>query len=225
MTTSSPLDKAIDCGNAVLEKFKLTGTEVPNTPGKRFPFQDYEFESLRYRKAHLSIVDAREQNKLWFMHCCVFPHTNDSSPIFGFDIICGPSRVSGAFLDFSNAGNSNHYMMRDFEKRVVELNWKKERDLPDWAKSIFSPAMVAIGSVADDELDKFIALGLESLDYYLGNVGITQESLSDFHMAQNFYCRQQKMNPHTPRVMASLGLDPDQVREFSHQVLFPEIIA
>jgi hypothetical protein len=217
------LDQAIACSEEILKLFNETGTELTDTPGKQFPFIDYEFSSNRYRKAHLSIVDARETNKLWFMHCCVFPHTNDPSPIFGFDIICGPSRVSGAFLDLSSAGSPNHPLMQAFDKRVESMNWKKERELPPWAKSIFSPAMVAIGSVDEEELEKFISLGLDTLKMYLAEVGNTQQDVASYHEAQNFYCRNQKLNPHTPRVMASLGLDPEQVRVFSHEVLFPEI--
>lgn len=218
------LDKAIACSEEILQLFKETGTELTDTPGKQFPFIDYEFTSNRYRKAHLSIVDARETNKLWFMHCTVFPHANDPSPIFGFDIICGPSRVSGAFLDVSNSGDPEHPIMRSFHKRVVSMNWKKERELPDWAKPIFSPAMVAIGSVEEEELETFIKLGLDTLYMYLGEVGNTQQDIASYEEAQNLYCRQQKLNPHTPRVMASLGLTPEQVKDFSHKVLFPEII-
>jgi hypothetical protein len=222
MTTNS-LEQAITCSEEILLLFKETGTELTDTPGKKFPFIDYEFTSRRYRKAHLSIVDARETNKLWFMHCCVFPHANDPSPIFGFDIICGPSRVSGAFLDLSNAGDPTHYTMRSFNRRVESMNWKKERELPDWAKSIFSPAMVAIGSVDEEELEKFIKLGMDTLYMYIAEVGNTQQDVASFEGAQNFYCQQQKKNPHTPRVMASLGLTPEQVKEFSHTVLFPEL--
>jgi hypothetical protein len=219
----SSLEQAIQCSADILELFERSGTELTDTPGKKFPFIDYEFTSRHYRKAHLSIVDARETNKLWFMHCTVFPHTNDPSPIFGFDIICGPSRVSGAFLDLSPAGDKDHPISRSFEKRVVSMNWKKERELPDWAKPIFSPAMVAIGSVDEEELEKFIELGLSTLSMYLGEVGNSQQDIASYDDAQNFYCRQQKLNPHTPRVMASLGLSPEQVKAFSHDVLFPEI--
>jgi hypothetical protein len=218
------LEKAIACSEQILELFREGGTELTDTPGKQFPFIDYEFTSKYYRKAHLSIVDARQTNKLWFMHTTVFPHTNDPSPIFGFDIICGPSRVSGAFLDLSPAGDKAHHIIRAFDKRVESMKWKKERTLPEWAQPIFSPAMVAIGSVEEEELDTFIKLGIDTLYMYLAEVGNTAQDVASYEEAQNFYCRQQKLNPHTPRVMASLGLSPEQVKAFSHEVLFPEII-
>ena len=217
-------DKMIDCSNSIIDKLKATG-ELLEEPGmQRFAWTNHVYRSLKYRRAHIDIVDAREDKKLWMMHCCIFPHTNDNSPIFGFDVIAGPNKVSGAFHDFSSAGDSEHYMMKWFDQRVRELDWKKERQLPEWAQQIFSPAMIAIGAVnTDEELDKLIKVALENLDYYLENVGRTQESMADYHMAQNRYCHYQKQNPHTPKVMANLGLDPEQVRVFIQEVLFPEI--
>ena len=103
------------------------------------------------------------------------------------------------------------------------MNWKKERQLPEWAKPIFSPAMVALGSVEDEELDKFIKLGLDTLYMYLAEVGNTQESAMDYSGAQNFYCRQQKLNPHTPRIIAGIVGD-EKAKQFSNEILFPEIV-
>lgn len=217
-------DKMIACSEAIITKFQKTGTVVEEAAAKKFPWANHVYTSNKYRRAHIDVVDAREDKKLWMMHCCVFPHTNDPSPIYGFDVICGPNKISGAFHDFSNAGEPTHVMMKWFDQKVQDMNWKKERNLPDWAKQIFSPAMVAIGAVnTDEEVDQVIQLGLDNLDYYLENVGNTQESLADYHMAQNRYCRYQKQNPHTPRVMASLGLDEAMVKDFIQEVLFPEI--
>ena len=39
---------------------------------------------------------------------------------------------------------------------------------------------------------------------------------------QNRYCHYQKQNPHTPRAMEALGLDPDDVKHFIEDCLFPE---
>jgi hypothetical protein len=40
---------------------------------------------------------------------------------------------------------------------------------------------------------------------------------------QNYYAQNQKQNPHTPRVMVSLGLSEDDVQHFIQECLFPEI--
>jgi len=42
--------------------------------------------------------------------------------------------------------------------------------------------------------------------------------------AQNYYCEHQQQNPHTPRVMLSLGLNEDDVSVFNKHHLFPKII-
>jgi len=216
-------DRMIALSEAIIDKFKNTGELVEETDTQKFPWANHVYTGARYRRAHIDIVDAREDKKLWMMHVCIFPHFNDPSPIFGFDAVCGKNKITGVFHDFSSAGDPHHDMIKWFENRVNELNWKKERELPDWAKNIFTNSMVSVSNVnTDEELDKIIKVCLENLDYYLNNVGITQQDVADFHMAQNRYCYWQKQNPHTPRVMSSLGLDESTVHDFIHQVLFPE---
>ena len=83
--------------------------------------------------------------------------------------------------------------------------------------------MVAIGAVGAEELAEFINLGLKNLDYYLENVGNTQESLADYHMAQNRYCHYQKQNPRTPASLQHLGFTEQEAREFVEDMLFPEM--
>jgi hypothetical protein len=214
----------IALSEAIIEKFKNTGELVDEPSAKKFPWANHVYTGPRYRRAHIDIVDAREDKKLWMMHVCIFPHFDDPSPIFGFDAVCGKNKVTGVFHDFSSAGDPDHFMINWFDNRVNELEWKKERELPDWARHIFSPAMVAVSNInTEEELETIINVCLENMDYYLGNVGHSQQSLSDFHMAQNRYCYYQKKNPHTPKVMASLGLDEEMVHEFIDQVLFPEV--
>jgi hypothetical protein len=221
---SNVWSKMISCSENIIAQFERTGQRVEEPAAKKFAWTNHVYTSSKYRRAHIDIVDARDTKKLWMMHCCIFPHVNDPSPIFGFDVIAGANKVSGAFHDYSTAGDPDHPMMRWFDQQVTELNWKKPRELPEWAQAIFSPAMVAIGAVnTDEELDQLIVLEAKTLDYYLNNVGITQQAGADYADAQNHYCRHQKMNPHTPRVMASLGLDEAEVKAFIQEVLFPEI--
>lgn len=218
--------KAEACGARVLELVQGIGPALPHKPNPvvNFGWISSLHASNRIRRAHVDIIDARETHKLWIMHCCIFPHVNDTSPIFGFDIISGPSRISGAFLDFSTTGIDDHPMMQWFDQRVTNLNWKKERQLPDWAAAIFSPAMVAAGAITDEkEVDQLTSLGIECLEYYLAHVGHQRNDHKDSYHEQNNYCINQKRNPHTPRTMAMLGLTPDQVTEFFEHLMFPNI--
>jgi hypothetical protein len=54
-------------------------------------------------------------------------------------------------------------------------------------------------------------------------VGETNNTANNTTEAQNYYCENQKQNPHTPRVMVSLGLSEEDVKVFIHECLFPEI--
>jgi hypothetical protein len=111
-----------------------------------------------------------------------------------------------------------------FKEQVSELEWNKPRELPEWARMIFSPAMVAAGNLKESaEIDQLCEIAKTSLNYYLKNVGLAQESLADFHMAQNRYCYWQKQNPHVVRSMVSMGIDEAKMKRFVREVLFPEI--
>jgi hypothetical protein len=189
--------------------------------GHEFSWPNFVFRSSTFRRAHLDIVDARDTKKLFMMHLCVFPHINDPSPIYGFDIIAGPSKVTGAFHDFSPVAKE-HPLLSWFATKVSEYEWSKERQLPEWARNIFSGNMVAAGNISDvQELESVLSLAVANLEHYLSNVGISGDI--DYTKQHNWYCQNQKQNPHTPRVMTALGLDTDEVNRFIDVCLFPEV--
>lgn len=221
--TESVFEKSINCAWQITKLFNQTGEAVEVYQDDRLGINDIVFSSNRYRRAHISIVDARATKKVWMLHVTVFPHFNDPSPIYGFDIVAGPSKVSGAFHDFSPAGDPNSFMRLWYNAQVDGLEWNKKRELPDWAKQIFSRSIVAIGAVGPDELSEFIKVGLTNLEFYLNNVGTDQQDVADFHMAQNRYCHYQKQNPHTPKVLVNLGFTEQEARNFVNNTLFPEI--
>lgn len=158
------------------------------------------------------------------MHCCIFPHTHNPAPIYGFDVIAGKNKITGCFHDYSKAGDSEHPMMEWFADYVKRLEWRRERQLPEWATNIFSPSMVAAGNVQnEDELDQITQMAKDTIAHYLSAVAETNNTADNTTTAQNYYAQNQKQNPHTPRVMTSLGLSEDDVRVFIQECLFPEI--
>jgi phycocyanobilin:ferredoxin oxidoreductase len=178
-----------------------------------------------YRRAHIDVVDARNSKGLWMMHCCIFPHTHNPAPIYGFDVVAGKNKMTGCFHDYSKAGDSDHPMMAWFAGEVAKLEWRKPRTLPEWATNIFSPSMVAAGNVSDEaELDQITNMAQATLAHYLATVGETNNTAEDTTEQQNYYCQNQKCNPHTPRVMVSLGLSEEDVQVFIQECLFPEIV-
>ena len=220
--TESVFDKSIACGQLIEKMFRDSGEVEEFTLDPRLGIKDIVFTSNRYRRAHISIVDARTIKNVWMLHVTVFPHYNDPSPIYGFDIVAGPNKVSGAFHDFSPAGDPRSFMWLWYNAQVDGLEWNKKRDLPDWAKQLFSRSIVAIGAVGADELDAFINVGFNNLAFYLKHIGRDQQDIADFHMAQNRYCHYQKQNPHTPRVLVNLGFTEDEALKFVREHLFPE---
>jgi hypothetical protein len=110
-----------------------------------------------------------------------------------------------------------------FKAKVHGLEWNKPRSLPEWAQQIFSPAMVAAGNLQDEaEIDQLCATALTTVDFYLKNVGLEQQSGADFHMAQNRYCHWQKQNPHVIKSMISMGVPEQTMQKFVQEILFPE---
>jgi len=180
------------------------------------------FRGAKFRRGHIEILDVVEDKKMWIMHICIFPHLDDTSPIFGFDVICGANKITGIFLDFSMA-TSNHPMNIWFKNRTKDVVWKKDRELPDWGKRIFSENMIAAGNVnTDEELAQVIGVAEECLTYYLSNVGLTIGHFSNA-MAHNHYCVNQKQNVHTRRFLINCGYNEKDVDIFIDKHLFPEI--
>jgi phycocyanobilin:ferredoxin oxidoreductase len=220
-------DTLIGIQHLLEEKFNATGTEIFEPGMDRFNqpgWVNRVWTSDLYRRAHVDVVDARETKGLWMMHCCIFPHTHNSAPIFGFDVIAGKNKITGCFVDYSPTGNPTHDMIQYFGEEVSRYDWIKKRELPDWAKRIFSPYMVAAGNVQNEsELDQISSLANSVVNHYLETVGETNNTVENTTDAQNYYAINQKQNPHTPKVMSSLGLNEDDVTVFIQECLFPEI--
>jgi hypothetical protein len=115
-------------------------------------------------------------------------------------------------------------MIEWFSEETSGFEWNKTRKLPDWAERIFSPYMVAAGNVSDEqELEQIANMAEMGIKHYLATVGETNNLSRSTKEAQNYYAQNQKQNPHTPRVMVSLGLSEEDVRVFIQDCLFPEI--
>ena len=180
----------------------------------------------KFRRADLDIIDAREKKNLWMLHLVVYPHFYDGAPIYGFDIISGPKKVTGAFHDFSPMDH-NSIIITQFGEKVKAFIPKKQRELPDWAKNIFSPFMIAAGNVKvdTDELNQLLDLAVSNLEMHLDSIGVTRDEawVDENYYAKNqsWYVYNQRQNPHTARVMESLGIEKDQVRKYIDEALWP----
>ena len=212
----------IDVLDKHLVEYKEPGMDRFNKPG----WTNRTWSNMNIRRAHVDVVDARETKGLWMAHVCLFPMLENGGPIYGFDIIAGKKKVTGAFHDFSPLLQKEHPLTKWF---IEENKWfkpSKERELPEWAKAIFSGGMIAAGNVQEErELNQICTIAVSNLNAYIDKIGQfnTDSNREDVIRAQNYYCENQQKNPHTPRVMQSLGLPDEDIKLFCADNLFPII--
>lgn len=186
-------------------------------------WKDTYWKSQQIRKCHLKTIDNRETQKLWLMHMNLFPRVDTSIPILGFDIVAGPNKITGSFFDFSPVCDK-HEFHEHFQRSVSNLAWNKPRELPDWARKIFSDHMIAVGNIREGkEIDQLTDVCLSLIEYYLERAPEFDTPNGDFKEQQNFYCRQQKMNPHLHRSIIAMGISEYDKNRYVERVLFEEV--
>ena len=215
----------------IIEVFKREGKEVFEPTMEKFNrpkdgWVNRVWETPEARRCHLDVVDARETKGLDMFHCCVFPNLTHPGPIYGLDVIAGAKKVTGFFHDFSPLAKKDHSMVDWFVNEAKNYEPSKVRELPDWAMKIFSPGMVAASNITTEkELNAALSLAQCNLGAYftLLRREKTKGDIEEIKDAQNRYAKHQRENPHTPRVMKSLGLPEADVKEFCTNALFPYI--
>jgi hypothetical protein len=91
---------------------------------------------------------------------------------------------------------------------------------------IFSPGMVAASNITEEkELNAALSLAQTNLGAYFTLLRREkgEGNIQEIKDAQNRYAKHQRENPHTPRVMKSLGLKDEDVEEFCTNALFPYV--
>ena len=224
-------ERLIKCKDDIVEILDLTCAEYKEPGMERFNNEEFGWVNRTWkneyiRRAHVDVVDVREKKGLWMMHVCLFPELTNGGPIYGFDVIAGENKVTGAFHDFSPLLQKDHPLTNWFLNETKWFKPSKERELPDWAKAIFSGGMIAAGNVRDEkELNQICTLAVDNLANYIDKIRNHdgEATREDVIKAQNYYCEHQQQNPHTPRVMQSLGLPEDDIKLFCQDNLFPKI--
>ena len=224
-------NKLIDCKDDIITIFEENATEIQedgldyfNRPDSGWINRVWANDNVR--RAHIDVVDARDTKGLWMMHVCIFPTLDNPAPIYGFDVIAGKNKMTGAFHDFSPSADPDHPMIQGYYESVENFIPEKPRELPEWARNIFTGKMLAAGNVkTEEEATEIIKIALSNLHAYFQEVGETKgEGAPDLVAAcQNYYCENQQQNPHTPRTMKSLGLPEKDVDRFCTDMLFPKL--
>jgi phycocyanobilin:ferredoxin oxidoreductase len=177
------------------------------------PTENYGWENFRYRspKFRLGHVQIFRQDKFCVIHCCVFPHQTDPSPIYGFDVVTGTNKITGVFLDLSPTAKS--------VKPFTNLNIGQTRERPEWG-DIFSQHWLACRptpeemTVVGNEAVRVLTNYLPSL----GDIGDTNLIIQQ----QNRYCLQQQRNEHTRKALTNI-LGPNGADSYMSTILFPTI--
>jgi hypothetical protein len=176
-------------------------------------------------KAHLKTIVPEDGKGLWLMHVNVFPDPSVELPILGFDIVAGPKKITGSFMDYSPLHGFPHPYHDHMERTVKGLEWNKPRELPPWAKEIFSEDMLAVGNInTDEELNQFIEVTSHLVDHYLENLEANSfPARRDTLPILNRYCQNQKLNPHLHRSILAMGICEEDKDRYVNEVLFEEI--
>ena len=223
-------DRLIECKDEIINIFDASATEYQEPGLDHFNndlWVNRVWRNDNVRRAHIDVVDARDSKGLWMMHVCVFPVLNNDGPIYGFDVIAGKNKMTGAFHDFSASSDPNHPMIEGYKEAVADFIPKNQRQLPERATNIFTDKMLAAGNVNTiEEAVAIIELAQDNLRAYFDEISeFTGYGDRDLVTAsQNYYCHNQQQNPHTPRTMKSLGLNEADVDKFCTDMLFPKIV-
>ena len=189
-------NKLIQCQDDILKIFDEKATEIEEKGLNKFNqpengWINRVWANDHVRRAHIDVVDARESHGLWMMHVCCFPVLTNDAPIYGFDVIAGKNKMTGAFHDFSaSSGGDDHPMIDWYRDAVADFIPSKKRELPEWAQNIFSDSMIAAGNVrTDEEATAIVDLALANLRVWFDSVPeYSGNASSEFTAgAQNYY--------------------------------------
>jgi len=214
----------IELSEKIEQLFDAHLTQYPITEPIDFVgWKDTYWKSDQIRKCHLKTIDNRDTQRLWLMHINIFPKTTSNIPILGFDIVAGQNKITGSFFDFSPVCDE-HPFHDYFEHVVKDLEWNKPRELPDWANAIFSKNMIAVGNLrSSEEIQQLSDVSYHLIEYYLENAAKFEVNAGDFKPQQNFYCSQQKLNPHLHRSILAMGISEEDKDRYIEKVLFEEV--
>jgi len=116
-------------------------------------------------------------------------------------------------------------LKRDYGKYIIKkINFKDKKKLSFEDAEVIGKEIVKL--FKNKEFDKCVIF-FNKFKNVISQIPQKQQVIpakkDDTIKAQNYYCSNQTMNPHTPRVMKSLGLKEQDVEKFCTDILFPKI--
>jgi len=193
-----------------------------DTNGQDLRWDNLLLSANRFRRAHVETLLV--PGTVCVLHVCIFPHLDDPSPIYGFDMIAGAARVTGIFLDLTPVSPQRPGLrLRDAVKPFCLDNFSIHRKLPDWG-DIFSPDVLAVRPMDLAEVVRAIDLAKRALDASLAIPQGHRAPPSAVAAGQAAYVAGQRRNDHTRRMLAG-WIGNEQADRFIDEVLFPSVPA
>ena len=176
------------------------------------------------RKLHLET--ARLGLGLQILHCVWFPDPCYDLPVFGADIVASPAGVSAAIVDLSPVrGELPGGITAALEARQPR-HYSQERELPPWG-AIFSPYVRFIrpANAEEDrlfieEVDEILAILAEASRQAMP-LSASDPATVERWEGQLRYCKQQKQNDKTRRVLEK-AFNPAWAERYIEDLLFDD---
>jgi phycocyanobilin:ferredoxin oxidoreductase len=176
------------------------------------------------RKLHLET--ARLGAGLQILHCVFFPDPRYDLPVFGADIVAGRGVVSAAIVDLSPVHGALPQTIAEPLAALPERRFSQERELPEWG-TIFSPFVRFVRPADAAEEQQFIALVGDYLQVLAQACRVADAQPIEHpdtvmrHQGQLSYCRQQKRNDKTRRVLEK-AFNPAWADRYIEELLFDD---
>ncbi len=176
------------------------------------------------RKLHLET--ARLGAGLQILHAVFFPDPHFDLPVFGADIVAGRGVVSAAIVDLSPVSGA---LPAAIDRALASLPrgpFAQERELPAWG-SIFSPHVLFLRPADGAEEQGFIEHVAAVLGVLTSAVTTATPAASDDPstlarwQGQLRYCKQQKQNDKTRRVLEK-AFNPTWADRYIEELLFDD---
>lgn len=176
------------------------------------------------RKLHLET--ARLGAGLQILHCVFFPDPRHDLPVFGADIVAGRGTVSAAIVDLSPVTAALPPAIEVALAARPRPPFPQVRELPPWG-AIFSPQVLFVRPGSPEEESWFIEEVAGFLAVLAAAVSASEPQAAD-HPAtverwqgQLRYCKQQKQNDKTRRVLEK-AFNPSWADRYIEQLLFDD---
>ena len=176
------------------------------------------------RKLHLET--ARLGAGLQILHCVFFPDPRFDLPVFGADIVAGPAGVSAAIVDLSPVVGALPAGIDAALAARPARHYSQERELPPWG-SIFSPYVRFVRPANAEEEQGFVdevggilAVLAEAVHTAIPQAPDHASTLERWH-GQLHYCKQQKQNDKTRRVLEK-AFNPAWADRYIEELLFDD---